>query len=296
MKNIDLVFGIDDNYSKYCTITIQSILSHLNSNYKLNITIIYEKLSIKSLNNFKTIKSKQLNKITFHKINIKKYMNSQNLKRYYWPKSVFYRFYIDHAFPKNIQKIIYIDADIFVNDSIHKLYNIDLKNYTIGAVIDTGVFNRNYLDKIKIQSDLYFNSGVLLINLQKWKFEKITSQLEKTIKKSGLNLDIPDQDLLNIIFEKKFKIINPKWNLQASMYSKYKYWKYLKNKGVHHFTFVKPWRSYSSHPKSKVYREFAKQKGFIVETNYLDVKDFLSMLKYYVRYFLIFNLYRLINF
>ena len=67
MKNIDLVFGIDDNYSKYCTIAIQSILSHLNSNYKLNIAIIYEKLSIKSLNNFKTIKSKQLNKIRFHK-------------------------------------------------------------------------------------------------------------------------------------------------------------------------------------------------------------------------------------
>ena len=72
-------------------------------------------------------------------------------------------------------------------------------------------------------------------------------------------------------------------------------YKYLKNKGVHHFTFVKPWRSYSSHPKSKVYREFAKQKGFIIETNYLDVKDFLSMLKYYIRYFLIFNIYKLIN-
>ena len=288
MKNIDLVFGIDDNYSKYCTITIQSILSHLNSNYKLNIAIIYEKLSIKSLNNFKTIKSKQLNKITFHKIYLKKFMKSN-----YWHKSIFYRFYIDRILPNNIKKIIYIDSDIFVNDSIHKLYNIDLKNYNIGAVIDAGTFNRNYLDKLEMKSNVYFNSGVLLINIKKWKSDKITTKLEKTIKKYGANLQNPDQDLLNIIFEKKFKIINPKWNLQTIMYSNYKYWKYLKNKGVHHFTFVKPWRSYSSHPKSKVYREFAKQKGFIIETNYLDVKDFLSMLKYYIRYFLLINLYRI---
>ena len=290
MKNIDIVFGIDNNYAKYCTIAIQSILSHLNSNYKLNIAIIYEKLSIKSLNNFKTIKSKQLNKITFHKIYLKKFMKSN-----YWHKSIFYRFYIDRILPSNIKKIIYIDSDIFVNDSIHKLYNIDLKNYNIGAVIDAGTFNINYLDKLEMKSNVYFNSGVLLINIKKWKSDKITTKLEKTIKKYGANLQNPDQDLLNIIFEKKFKIINPKWNLQTIMYSNYKYWKYLKNKGVHHFTFVKPWRSYSSHPKSKVYREFAKQKGFIVETNYLDVKDFLSMLKYYIRYFLIFNIYKLIN-
>jgi len=288
MKNIDIVFGIDNNYAKYCTIAIQSILSHLNSNYKLNIAIIYEKLSIKSLNNFKTIKSKQLNKITFHKIYLKKFMKSN-----YWHKSIFYRFYIDRILPNNIKKIIYIDSDIFVNDSIHKLYNIDLKNYNIGAVIDAGTFNRNYLDKLEMKSNVYFNSGVLLINIKKWKSDKITTKLEKTIKKYGANLQNPDQDLLNIIFEKKFKIINPKWNLQTIMYSNYKYWKYLKNKGVHHFTFVKPWRSYSSHPKSKVYREFAKQKGFIIETNYLDVKDFLSMLKYYIRYFLLINLYRI---
>ncbi len=291
MKNIDIVFGIDDNYAKYCPIAIQSILSHLNINYKLNITIIYEKLSKKSLNNFKTIRSKQLNKINFYKIRLKKYMKSKN-----WHKSVFYRFYVDRALPKNTQKIIYIDADIFVNESIHKLYNINLKNNIIGAIKDPGIsFDRNYLNKIKIQSDLYFNSGVLLINLKKWRSKNVTSQLEKTIKNFEFNMEIPDQDLLNIIFEKKFKIINPKWNLQTKMYSKYRYWKYLKNKGVHHFTFVKPWRSYSSHPKSKVYREFAKQKGFIVETKYLDVKDFLSMLKYYIRYFLIFNIYRLIN-
>ena len=288
MKNIDIVFGIDNNYSKYCAIAIQSILSHLNSNYKLNIAIIYEKLSIKSLNNFKTIKSKQLNKITFHKIYLKKFMKSN-----YWHKSIFYRFYIDRILPKNIKKIIYIDSDIFVNDSIHKLYNIDLKNYNIGAVIDAGTINRNYLDKLEMKSNVYFNSGVLLINIKKWKSDKITTKLEKTIKKYGANLQNPDQDLLNIIFEKKFKIINPKWNLQTIMYSNYKYWKYLKNKGVHHFTFVKPWRSYSSHPKSKVYREFAKQKGFIIKTNYLDVKDFLSMLKYYIRYFLLINLYRI---
>ena len=291
MKNLDVIFGINDSYSKYCSITILSILAHLNLNYKLNITIIYEKLKSNSFNNIKKIKSKKINKINFYKINLKKFMRSS-----IWHKSVFYRFYIDKAFPNNKNKALYIDSDIFVNDSIHKLFNINLKNNVIGAIEDPGIAcNRNYLSKIKMQSDLYFNSGVLLINLKKWRSEKITNKLEKTIKKFGPNLVSPDQDLLNIIFEKKFKTINSKWNLQTIMYSNFKYWKYLNGKGIHHFTFIKPWRPYSSHPQTKIYKELAKINGFEIKANYLNLIEFLKMTKNYIKYFLLFNIYKLKN-
>ena len=73
MKILDVIFGINDGFSKYCSITILSILSHLNLKYKLNITIIYEKLNSESFNNIKKIKSKRISKIIFHKIKLKKF-------------------------------------------------------------------------------------------------------------------------------------------------------------------------------------------------------------------------------
>jgi lipopolysaccharide biosynthesis glycosyltransferase len=213
-----------------------------------------------------------------------------------WHKSVFYRFYIDKAFPNNKNKALYIDSDIFVNDSIHKLFNINLKNNVIGAIEDPGIaFNRNYLSKIKMQSDLYFNSGVLLINLKKWRSEKITNKLEKTIKKLGFNLKSPDQDLLNIVFEKKFKLINPKWNLQTIMYLNIKYWKYLNNTGIHHFTFIKPWRSFCTHSQTKNYKELEKKNGFEIKTNYFDLIELLKMTRNYIKYFFLFNIYKWLN-
>lgn len=85
-------------------------------------------------------------------------------------------------------KIIYLDVDTIINNDIGELYNIDISNYEVGAVRDimfvnfVGFFN-------------YFNSGVMLLNLDKI---RQTKSFEKAIELCiHKRMAFADQDALN---------------------------------------------------------------------------------------------------
>ncbi|HHF6477914.1 TPA: glycosyltransferase, partial [Haemophilus influenzae] len=76
---------------------------------------------------------------------------------------------------KNIEKAIYIDVDTLTNSSLQELWNIDITNYYLAACRETfiDVKNEAYKKTIGLEGDFYFNAGILLINLNKWKEENI---------------------------------------------------------------------------------------------------------------------------
>ena len=65
-----------------------------------------------------------------------------------------------------------LDADMIVNGPIIDLYNTDLGNAAIGAVIDQSCDDIRHYNRLGLDSDKgYFNAGLLLINLNLWKKE-----------------------------------------------------------------------------------------------------------------------------
>ena len=71
----------------------------------------------------------------------------------------FFRLFIADFVPKEVEKIIYLDADLIINTDLHELYNIDIKK-TIGGV--DGLFGKKwtqkYLSEIDITITDYINS------------------------------------------------------------------------------------------------------------------------------------------
>lgn len=119
----------------------------------------------------------------------------------------------------DLNKVIYLDADVMVNADINELWQMDMQDKPLAAVHDSGVTNgamsivvaKKLLDKNK-----YFNSGVLIIDLKKirqgnslWK--QFISFYEKYVV--GSNYQMPDQDALNIIFKDQVFYLDDKWNL-----------------------------------------------------------------------------------
>ena len=71
------------------------------------------------------------------------------------------------------KKVLYLDADTLVLDDIVQLYDTPLVNQTIGAVIDPG--QAYALKRLGIHSsDYYFNSGVMIIDIDRWNEKAIT--------------------------------------------------------------------------------------------------------------------------
>ncbi|WP_330359252.1 glycosyltransferase family 8 protein, partial [Basilea psittacipulmonis] len=69
---------------------------------------------------------------------------------------------------------------------------------------------------------IYFNAGVLLINLKKWQEINVFNQAILILKEKKDLLRFQDQDLLNIIFKDSLYVINPRFNFMFALFKRLK--------------------------------------------------------------------------
>ena len=116
----------------------------------------------------------------------------------------------------NIDKLIYLDADILVERDISELWNVDINDYALGAVHDEGVLwgtGSKSIEKGYVKKEDYFNAGVLLMNLH-WIREQ-GNLLEQVIGYLKENEDDlwPDQGALNALYGKNTLLLDESWNV-----------------------------------------------------------------------------------
>ncbi|XP_057507983.1 probable galacturonosyltransferase-like 3 [Actinidia eriantha] len=104
------------------------------------------------------------------------------------------RIYLADLLPASVRRIIYFDSDLIVVDDVAKLWSIDLKSHILGApeychANFTSYFTPNFWSIPKFSSifnnrnPCYFNTGVMVIDLEKWRQNRYTLKLEYWMKK-----------------------------------------------------------------------------------------------------------------
>jgi lipopolysaccharide biosynthesis glycosyltransferase len=156
----------------------------------------------------------------------------------------------------NEDKALYIDVDTIVLGNLQSLYNIDLTNNFVAAASELYADQINYKEQIGLhKNDLYVNAGVLLMNLDLWRQEKLASKLFEKAFEIGQKATYMDQDILNIICQNRIKEISPKFNYTMA-WIKAKTLK-LKDIVIIHYTGnKKPW-GYKKVHLSKCWKKYA---------------------------------------
>ena len=129
-----------------------------------------------------------------------------------------YRLLIPQILDADIEKVIYLDSDVIVNLDIKELWRTELGDKICGVVPE--ILNRSDVQQTfllvtdgLIQQEDYFNSGVLLINLELLRSEK--DAIINAIKFTSKNLryqKFMDQDALNCCFLKRTVNLPSKFN------------------------------------------------------------------------------------
>lgn len=143
----------------------------------------------------------------------------------HYTKEMYYRLLAHKCLPESLDKILYLDPDILVINSIEKLYNIDLKNYLYAAAFHDRVpvkeINRLRLKAYEI--DEYYNSGVLLMNLPLLRQRVNEAEIFDFVENKKHKLILPDQDILNALFGKNIKKLDEiKYNYDTRYYQYHK--------------------------------------------------------------------------
>jgi lipopolysaccharide biosynthesis glycosyltransferase len=268
MDTIYVVLATDENYAQHAGITLLSLLQTKKSLNPISVNIIDDGLSEDTRNKLKKIADGYGAILSFLYVNADSLLN--NL--FGCKRAIYYRLAIPDLLPAEVNKALYIDVDLIIRHDITELWNTDISNYYLGAVTD--IADKQDLDKLKRnigipESELYFNSGVLLINNQKWRQDHIGEQVARFVFENRPLQE--DQDGLNAIVWGKWLPLNPKWNVARQAFRQYCHFKTRRtlsedikkavlDPSAAHFTgSIKPWH-YACHiPYAEEYTTYLAQ-------------------------------------
>ena len=146
-------------------------------------------------------------------------MPGMDLSRY--PLEAYNRLFMTMFLPEEIHKVIYLDCDMVVCENLHSLWEENIDEYAVGAVDEyaVGAVDEYTVGK-RVGYDAkygYFNSGMLLVNLDYWRNNNVTSLFVEYIKNNPQKLRFADQDVLNSIFYDNKKNLPIRYNLTTDM-------------------------------------------------------------------------------
>lgn len=126
------------------------------------------------------------------------------------------RLRIPDVFPEEVERVLYLDGDLLVLGSLRPLWETDLGGCVVGAVHDglapklaAGEPNLPPVPAVKD----YFNSGVLLIDLPRWREEEISRRALEWLA-AHPRPPFMDQDALNVACDGRWRALDPRWNHQ----------------------------------------------------------------------------------
>ncbi|XP_020590947.1 probable galacturonosyltransferase-like 4 [Phalaenopsis equestris] len=99
------------------------------------------------------------------------------------------RIYLADILPHNVQRVIYLDSDVILVDDIRNLWRVDLAGQVIAApeychanftkyFTDAFWADPGFARTFKGRRPCYFNTGVMVMDVQKWRAGRYTGMME----------------------------------------------------------------------------------------------------------------------
>lgn len=221
-NNITVVTVCDDHFSVMLAALIKSIETNHKQPEIVEIYIVEDKISAN--NKEKIIHTAQHSKTILHWLKMTDIVNLSllPLDTSSFPLNVYVRLFIPHFLPDSCSKAIYLDVDMIVLRDLSDLWNTDMKGCAIAGVPDrAGTIGtswagiKNFAELGLPAETIYYNSGLLLFDLEKWRRSTFTAQILECIEKNKQFANFPDQYGLNVVFANRWHQLDSKWNTYA---------------------------------------------------------------------------------
>ncbi|KAG8652264.1 hypothetical protein MANES_06G071900v8 [Manihot esculenta] len=135
------------------------------------------------------------------------------------------RFYLADLLPASVGRIIYFDSDLIVVDDVAKLWSFNLGAHVLGApeychANFTNYFNSRfwsnpaYAASFRGRKPCYFNTGVMVIDVLKWRNGKYTQKLEywMRIQKKYRIYELGSLPPFLLVFAGNVEGVEHRWN------------------------------------------------------------------------------------
>jgi lipopolysaccharide biosynthesis glycosyltransferase len=208
--------SFDEEYSRYGAALISSLFKNTSSDFEIIVLDIG--ITNTTKRQFGQWSHKKSRVLRFIPITNESYLNFKD-DDLSFPNDIHYypRILAPFFARKGSEKILYIDSDTICLQDLSAIFNIELGDNTVGAVQDPylptfygGISNYSALGFSK--DTPYFNSGVLIIDVEKWVENEITQKVLSTSYLYQEHVSCGDQYALNIELMNSWTQLPNQWN------------------------------------------------------------------------------------
>lgn len=196
MSKKAVVFSADLSYMEKLETAMKSLCAHQD---QLKIYVLNEDLPTEWF----AIMNQRLRQLDSEVINCR--MSPEQFQSFSLPSDhIHYATYFRYAIPEFVEeeRILYLDCDMIFTQDLSPLFEVDLKGYGLGAVVD------------KPTTTDGFNAGLLVIDKTWWQEHQVTEALFDLTREHHQQV-YGDQGILNLYFKEAWFPLPWTYNLQV---------------------------------------------------------------------------------
>ena len=181
---------------------------------------------------------------------------------------VYYRILLPWLLPEEIDRVLWLDSDIIIHGDITEFYYMDLKGNCLAACedgrqMDPRTANRDVQRLGICDTHTYFNSGVMLMNLELMRKKYQLNDIYAISGRLREKLIFPDQDILNYLYQGSTRYVDGfLYNCSGHMYETYEDKSSVKI--IHYYGNRKPWDRIHGFDPNREYRKICRERDIRV--------------------------------
>jgi lipopolysaccharide biosynthesis glycosyltransferase len=259
-KTIVLATTIDDSLAMQLLVVLRSACRSLSAGWSLTVFVIGYQITRKTRGKLESGLEGLPVRIEWRTLDLE-------LVRDYWPGAktggritLYYRLFLAEVLPESVDRVLFVDADILVEGDLAELWNSPFDGHTLQAVPDAygRLMHVPPLSQIDFSEDIaftdssaYFNAGILLVDLVRWRQENVGGRAAAFLWKYRGQLASRDQDALNCALAGRWKPLPLTWNFhelpeylycwETEEVSQFELKRTFRHPKIIHFIGSKPW-------------------------------------------------------
>jgi lipopolysaccharide biosynthesis glycosyltransferase len=275
MDRLHVACAADHRYAAYCAAMLHSLLE-MHAGDPLTVHFLHgEGFPDEALGRLRgMVEARPGAAFRDHRIGAER-LAAVPLTEYFGP-AMWYRLFLPELLPE-LPRVLYLDVDTLIVDRLDALWSMPLENHSLAAaesVVEPAL--RPRVAELGLPPGTgYFNSGVLLLNLERLRATEATRRMIFLAREQAAAWLWPDQHLLNLVLGAERIALHPRWNCLNALY----FWRGLAaevygadtvaqacaHPAILHFEgpgMAKPWHYLCKHPARGRWREHLRQTPF----------------------------------
>ena len=217
---MDVVYFTSDLFAGATGISMLSLMENNKSFQDIHFYVFEDEVTEENKRLLKkSVEDDYKRKLTFLKMPMADECFDYKFKTKYYMGRTYLRLCLDKYLPENVEKVLCLDSDTLIQGDLSEIWNIELGNNVLAGVADC-LNVKAYSYQFGLNEDnIYINVGMSIIDVKKWRDEKLTDVAKEYIREKNGTVFFVEQTMMNYICRNRILKLPLNYNCYTLLYA-----------------------------------------------------------------------------